>query len=89
MEKTNHFDYSRPLAYEDIQQRKQEVLAQIRGQQQVIKKCLTELVDDYAGSDNLFSIRGVRKVSGWIGGAFYAYRIFRSISRVTGFLHRH
>lgn len=89
MEKdTTHFDYGRSLTYEDIRARKRDVLLQIRRQQQIIRQCTGELVDDYANPTNLLSAKGIRKISGWIGGAFYAYRIIRSFSRMTRFLHR-
>ncbi|GEM_PF-2463931 len=89
MEKvTTHLD-GRQLTYEDIRARKREVLSQIHEQQQVMRQCVGELADDFTNTGNLMSAKGIRKVSGWIGGAFYAYRIIRGLSRMTHLLRRH
>lgn len=78
----------RPLTYEDIRARKHDVLLQIREQQQVMRQCVGELADDFTNSGNLLSAKGLRKVSGWVGGAFYAYRIIRGLSRMAHLLRR-
>ena len=89
MKKDNtRFDYSQPLTYEQLHERKQAVLAQIRQQQGEIKRYTHAIIDGYTHPEELIAIKGISKLTGFIGGAFYAYKILRSISRITGILRK-
>ena len=84
----NHFEDPEVLTFEDIKIRKQKVLSQIRDCQARMKLYSNGLLMDYHRPESYFSIDGVRKLGSYLGGAFYVFRIFRSVSRVTGIFKR-
>lgn len=77
------------LTYDDIRQKKQEVLAQIRQKHAEMQGMANELFSDYGSTQHLLSVQGVKKISGWVGGAIYGYRLVRSVLRVTRVLKKH
>lgn len=76
------------MTFEDVSKRKSDVLMKIRRNQEEMKSYLRELSSDYQRPDTFLSVQGVKKAVGWAGGAFYAFKILRSIVRVTGIFRR-
>lgn len=84
----NIYDDSEVLTFEDIKIRKQKVLSQIHDCQARMKLYTNGLLMDYHRPESFFSVTGVRKLSGYVGSALYAFRILKSLSRVTGIFKR-
>lgn len=80
----------RQMTFDDIRLRKQEVLQKIRQEQKRIRYLTDQLVDDYHRPlwNGLLSVPNVKRVGSIAGGTFYAFRLLRSISRVTGVFRR-
>lgn len=79
------------MTYSDIRLRKQEVLGKIRREQSRMKYLTEQLVEDYHRplTSGLLSVSRVKRISSVVGGAFYAYHVLKSLSRVTGLFRRH
>jgi hypothetical protein len=90
LQQTDSVQTPKPMTFNDICVRKQEVLGKIRREQSRMKYLADQLVEDYHRplTSGLFSVSNVKRVSSLVGGVFYAYQIVKSLSRVTGLFCR-
>jgi hypothetical protein len=79
--KTYNDNATRPkVTYEDIQRRKQDVLARLRREENNIKRLTDALIDDYRRpGSGVMSLVSMKRTGSLIGSALYAYKVGRSV----------